>query len=105
MGAVSFQACGGSVMQRFAFWLGLGLIVCGSSPARATAYSLTTVSDPSDPTFTQLVGINGGGTIAGYFGSGAAGHPNQGFVLTLPNNFVSQNFPGSAQTQVVEIGR
>ena len=41
--------------------------------------------------------------IAGYFGSGAAGHPNKGYVLLPPygqGNYVNENFPGSAQTQV-----
>ncbi|HWG24343.1 hypothetical protein, partial [Actinospica sp.] len=36
-------------------------------------YSFTTVDDPADPTFNQLLGINQNGIIAGYFGSGAAG--------------------------------
>lgn len=57
---------------------------------------------PGD-TFTQLLGINNAGTIAGYHGSGATGHPNRGFRLTLPNTFKSENFPGSAQTQVIGI--
>jgi hypothetical protein len=41
--------------------------------------------------------------IAGYFGSGAKGHPNQGYQLFLPygqGNYLNENFPGSRQTQV-----
>jgi hypothetical protein len=41
--------------------------------------------------------------IAGYFGSGAQGHPNQGYLLDPPyssGSFVPENFPGSVQTQV-----
>jgi hypothetical protein len=44
--------------------------------------------------------------IAGYFGSGAAGHPNKGYRLNPPYsqaNYVNENFPGSAQTQVTAI--
>jgi hypothetical protein len=41
--------------------------------------------------------------IAGYFGSGAEGHPNKGYRLYLPygqGNYANENFPGSRQTQV-----
>jgi hypothetical protein len=57
-------------------------------------------------TFNQLLGINNEGTIAGYFGSGAAGHPNQGYTFTPPydqNEFHNENFAGSVQTQVTGI--
>ena len=54
-------------------------------------------------TFNQLLGINNEFVIAGYFGSGAAGHPNKGYLLLPPyaqNNYINENFPGSTQTQV-----
>jgi uncharacterized membrane protein len=54
-------------------------------------------------TFVQLLGVNKHGKIAGYHGSGVTGHPNKGFVLTLPNSFSTENFPNSAQTQVIGI--
>lgn len=74
------------------------------SPSPGSArYSFHKVASPKDPTFTQLLGINSGNTIAGYFGSGAAGHPNKGFTLSLPNNYTSENYPNSAQTQVIAI--
>ena len=76
-------------------------------PAAATAYTFTTLDDQADPTFNQLLGINGHHVIVGYFGSGAdAQHPNKGYVLKPPygqGNYTSENFPGSAQTQVVAI--
>src|SRR6202162_2856662 len=90
-------------MKKSALRFGLAVIVCLSMPVLAdTIYSFQTVNFPGD-TFTQLLGINNSGTIAGYHGSGAAGHPNKGFVLTLPNHFTSENFPGSVQTQVIGI--
>jgi hypothetical protein len=49
--------------------------------------------------FTQLLGVNNATTIAGYHGANL----NQGFVLTPPSTFTMENFPGSAQTQVVGI--
>jgi hypothetical protein len=64
-----------------------------------TAYSFRTVDNAADLTFNQLLGINNAGVIAGYFGSGAQGHPNMGYLLT-PAGYTSENFPGSVQTQV-----
>ena len=43
-----------------------------------------TLNDQLDPTFNQLLGINNNGKIAGYFGSGAPGHPNKGYTLDAP---------------------
>lgn len=72
--------------------------------AALAAYSFTSIASPSDPTFTQLLGINKAGAIAGYFGSGAdAKHPNKGFTLGLPQTFSAENYPNSAQTQVIGI--
>lgn len=71
-----------------------------------TVYTFTTLDDQADPTFNQLLGINNHGKIAGYFGSGAVGHPNKGYTLTSPygqNNYHNENFPGSVQTQVTAI--
>src|SRR5579863_4835411 len=81
----------------------------GASPARPAAgmhmgaghvgYGFRTLDDTADPTFNQLLGINDDGLIAGYFGSGAQGHPNMGYLLN-GTSYQSQNFPGSVQTQV-----
>lgn len=60
-----------------------------------------TVQDPADPTFTQLLGINNSGTIAGFTGALTA----QGFTLVLPNTFTTENFPGAAQTMVTGINQ
>src|SRR5579863_1032902 len=71
------------------------------SPAHGTSYSFQTLNNANDPTFNQLLGINDFGLISGYFGSGAAGHPNKGYLLE-PNHiaYINENFPGSVQTQV-----
>jgi probable HAF family extracellular repeat protein len=69
----------------------------------AGGYQVLTLNDRQDRTFNQLLGINNNGVIAGYFGSGDAGHPNKGYVLRPPfaqGDFGSENFPGAAQTQV-----
>jgi hypothetical protein len=64
-------------------------------------YSFETLDNGRDPTFNQLLGINDEDMIAGYFGSGAQGRPNQGYLL-LPRQgtYINENFPGSVQTQV-----
>ena len=70
---------------------------------QGTAYSFRTIDDPKDVTFNQLLGINSHGKIAGYFGSGAKGHPSKGYTVRPPyhqSDFRKENFPGSKQTQV-----
>jgi hypothetical protein len=68
----------------------------------STKYSFQTIDNPRDLTFNQLLGINDEGMISGYFGSGAAGHPNKGYVIPPFDRhyFINENFPGSVQTQV-----
>jgi hypothetical protein len=85
-------------------------LALGTAPAQAAPsasahvhYSYKKIDNDNDPTFNQLLGINDAGKIAGYFGSGAQGHPNKGYTLTSPyhqTDFRNQNFPGSKQTQV-----
>ena len=100
-------------MKRKGSPLSQGLVVAVLLCTAMTAYAkekenefrFRTVVFPGD-TFTQLLGINNADKIAGYHGSGAdAQHPNKGFVLTLPNQFTDENFPNSAQTQVIGINK
>ena len=73
-----------------------------AAPAAAD-YSFGTLNDPGDATFNELLSINNHGHIGGYFGSGAAGHPNTGYILRPPYGRAKYQkimFPGSAQTQI-----
>ena len=70
--------------------------------AAPSSFNFQTVISPGDPAFTQLLGINNASTIAGYYGDGT-NVPNNGFTLTLPNSYTSENVPGAAQTQVIGI--
>jgi hypothetical protein len=75
----------------------------GAAVSTTHKYSFTTINNEKDLTFNQLLGINEAGKIAGYFGSGMAGHPNKGYTVMLPyhqSDFRNENFPHSAQTQV-----
>jgi hypothetical protein len=77
--------------------LGAAVTLSGSA---AHAQAFTNIIDPANPTFTQALGINDAGTIAGY---GNAAIFN-GFTLTLPSNFTRENFPGAdGGTQVIGI--
>lgn len=78
-------------------------LALGGTQARAAAYTFQDIINNNDVTFNQELGINSSGEIAGYFGSGAAGHPNKGYTVVPPYgqaNFTNENFPGSVQTQV-----
>jgi hypothetical protein len=99
------------------------LTACGvalaSTCAHAAGYSFETINDTAQPpfmgtTFTNLMGITtNGDTVPGFFGSGQAGDPNTGFILTLPGKTFTPPFqaifPGSvppfiaAQTQMTAV--
>lgn len=87
-------------MKRIAFALTVALLSCTSLFAQKTTltYSFEDVTYPKDP-FVQLLGVNNTGLIAGYHGASV----NKGFTLTLPDTFTAENFPKSAQTQVIGI--
>ena len=72
----------------------------------ATTYTFTTLDNQADPASNELLGINSHNVIAGYFGIGSSMRPFRGYLLDPPYgqaNYVSENFPGSAQTQVTAI--
>lgn len=102
-------ACGGSLTPATAPGEIPGAAAQGAATHRGTparTFTYTTLDDQSDPTFNQLLGINKHNVIAGYFGSGAPGHPNKGYIINPPygqSNYVNENFPGSVQTQVTAI--
>src|ERR1700749_1828699 len=80
---------GFSDASRSGFWLAIGalaagVLACTTGPAYAITLLFQDVINTTDRTFNQELGINNAGTIAGYFGSGAAGHPNQGYTVVPP---------------------
>jgi hypothetical protein len=87
----------------------LATALAAFAPTGAKAYVFQTINDPLQPpfngvTFTNLMGITSSGDlIAGFYGSGQAGDPNTGFLLTLPNTFTPDNAPGFAQTQITAL--
>jgi len=81
----------------FAALLAAGSITSGYS----ATLTFQDIINTADPTFNQELGINNSGLIAGYFGSGGPGFPNQGYTVGPPyTSFTPENYPGSVQTQV-----
>jgi hypothetical protein len=79
--------------------LSFGVALLLSMSAFAQTYNFTTINYPGD-TFTQLLGINNSGDIAGYHGASV----NQGFTYSSKTAmFTNENYPGSQQTQVIGI--
>ena len=86
-------------LKSLALFLGLAVLI--SMPLSAqTNYTFQTADYPHS-NFTQLLGINIFGKIAGYRGATV----NRGFTLTLPNDFMNENYPNSAMTQVIGINK
>src|ERR1700722_18041059 len=76
------------------------VVLTGAVPAHAGSYSFQDIIDPLNPTFTQALGINGSGKIAGYGNQTTF----NGFTLTLPSTFTRLNVPGAdGGTQVTGI--
>jgi hypothetical protein len=65
------------------------------------------LDNPGDLNFNQLLGINDGRVIVGYFGDGAV-VPNNGYVLVPKNHYSVENFthlpPGDSASQTQAIG-
>ena len=80
--------------------LGMAALLCISMYAQEkTSYNFETIKYSGD-TFTQALGINNSRRIAGYHGATV----NRGFTLDLSSKtFTNENFPDSAQTQVIAI--
>jgi len=92
----------GATAQRFSFvrWALVTLTVVVLLPV-ALAQSDSTqgtgnwrffvLDNPGDPNFNQLLGINDGRVIAGYFGDGTT-VANNGYVLVPKNHYSKENF-------------
>jgi hypothetical protein len=92
-------------MKTLSLLTALALSLCASMSAQESAvqtpttYSFQDVNYPGD-TFTQLLGINNSGVIAGYHNF----NKNSGFTLVLPNHFTTENWPSNErQTQITGI--
>jgi len=78
------------------------LSTSGMTPSPTATYTFTTANNPGDLAFNQLLGVNNAGTIVGYYGDGEK-VPNFGYALATPKTYTNENYPNSAQTQVIGI--
>jgi hypothetical protein len=98
--AACLSACGGAMAPTPASNAVAPFSATNPAPA---VLKFRTLNSVKDPTFNQLLGINNLGKISGYYGSGATGHPNKGYLILPPygqKNYRYEDYPGSAQTQV-----
>jgi hypothetical protein len=74
-----------------------------ATTAPADGYQFVELGSHKDRTYNVLLGINNHGRIAGYYGSGAKGHPSKGYTISAPyaqGDISGENFPHSVQTVV-----
>jgi hypothetical protein len=107
LAAVALTA-GGSALAAGRPGTGARLVAPDAAATVTTAppsdgYQFVELGSHNDRGYNQLLGINNHGRIAGFFGSGAQGHPSKGYTINAPyaqGDIKSENFPGSAQTAV-----
>ena len=79
----------------------------GGEPPARNKTTFTVLNNPGDPNFNQLLGINDGRVIVGYFGDGAT-VANNGYVLVPKNHYAVENFlavpKGDTASQTQAIG-
>ena len=98
------------VLSRLAHQLLIAVIVFAlpSVALSQSSQSFFVLNNPGDPAFNQLLGINDGRVIVGYFGDGAAIR-NNGYVLVPKNHYSVENFTNlpapdlASQTQAIGI--
>jgi hypothetical protein len=75
----------------------------GSARNASFSFKFVTMDDQTDPAFNEILGLNDGGKLAGFFGNGSASSPNQGYVVDPPyqqTNFKAYNYPNAMDSQV-----
>jgi hypothetical protein len=77
--------------------------IAGQASSALLQFTFKTVDDAADPGFNRLLGINNEGRVVGYYGNGAAGHPNRGYIVYPPygqTSFRHVDYPSAVDTQV-----
>src|ERR1700752_504158 len=74
-----------------------------SGTAGTSELDFSVLDNPGDLNFNQLLGINNGRIIVGYFGDGTV-VPNNGYVLVPPSHYSVENFTNLIASQTQAIG-
>jgi hypothetical protein len=72
----------------------------------ASGFTFTTVDDQADPSFNEILGIDDGGRLVGFYGSGSTSDPSEGYIVSPPyqqNNFRKESYPGAVDTELTGI--
>lgn len=72
-------------------------------PGASSGYNFTTIDDQADPTFNEILGINDGATLTGFYGSGSKSDPSIGYIVLPPygqNNFRKESYPSAVDTEL-----
>ncbi len=84
--------------------------VPGGGGARAggqtVTYAFTSIDDPVNPNFTEVLTLNNENKIGGFYGSGAPSDPRHGFMALPPygaQNFRTIDFPSATDTIVTSL--
>lgn len=102
--APSLAGCGGSsslapsVAQN-------GSAAASSDLEGRSRWGFTTLNNPSDPRFNELLAINNLGKICGFDGSGAGKDPSDGYCVSKfgHSNFRTENYPNGLDTYVTSL--
>jgi hypothetical protein len=73
--------------------------------ARPSRWKFSTINNPSDPRFNELLAIDNLGKICGFYGNGTKKHPSDGYCVSKlgQSNFRPQNYPNALDTYVTSL--
>ncbi len=71
----------------------------------STSWNFSTLDDPNNPSYSELLGINNEKKICGYYGAGTTGDPANGFCLAEQGNahFRQHDYPTALDTYVTSL--
>ncbi len=71
-------------------------------PGASSGFTFTTVDDQAD-SFNEVLGINDGAKLTGFYGSGSSSDSSVGYIVVAPygqNNFRPESYPGALDTEL-----
>jgi hypothetical protein len=76
-----------------------------SQPANSSSWNFTTLNNPDDKNYNELLGINNIGRICGFDGKGDRWKPSKGYCIQDygKSTFRNENYPGAVDTFVTSL--
>jgi len=74
-------------------------------PAGSSSWTFTTLDNPDNPNYNELLAINNVQKICGFSGSGSQSDPSRGYCVADAgnSNFKNENYPGALDTEVAAV--